>query len=76
MSMTAEKLVSEALNLPSTIRAFVAEQIIESLDVGTQEELSPEWKAEIEKRCREIDEQTTSLLDADEALKKAYAKLS
>jgi hypothetical protein len=74
--MTAEKLVSEALNLPSTIRAFVAEQIIESLDMGTQEELSPEWKAEIEKRCREIDEQTTSLIDADEALKKAYAKLS
>jgi hypothetical protein len=74
--MTAEKLVSEALNMPNTVRAFVAERIIESLDFDSDVDLSPEWKAEIGKRCREVDEGTVSLIDADEVFKKAYARLS
>lgn len=76
MNMTAEKLVAEALNMPRSIRAFVAERIIESLDIDTDFELSPAWKAEIEKRCREIDEGTATLLDGDEVFKKAYSQLS
>jgi hypothetical protein len=76
MSMTAEKLVSEALQMPNTIRAFVAERLIESLDFDSDVVLSPEWKAEIDKRCREMDEGTVSLIDADTVFKKAYARLS
>jgi putative addiction module component (TIGR02574 family) len=76
MNMTAEKLVSEALQMPNTVRAFVAERIIESLDFGSDVDLSPEWKAEIDKRCREMDEGAVSLIDADEVFKKAYARLS
>ena len=63
--------------MPAPIRAFVAERIIESLDMAdTPTELSPEWKTEIEKRCREVDEGTAVLIDADEVFKKAYARLS
>lgn len=76
MSMTAENIVSEALHLPSAVRAFVAERIIESLDVDSEIDLSPEWKAEIEKRCREVDEGTVPLLDSDEVFSKAYARLA
>lgn len=76
MNMTAEKLVSEALQMPNTVRAFVAERLIESLDFDSYVDLSPEWKAEIDKRCREIDEGTVSLIDGDEVFKKAYARLS
>jgi putative addiction module component (TIGR02574 family) len=76
MNMTAEKLVSEALQMPTTMRAFVAERIIESLDFDADVDLSPEWKAELDKRCREIDEGTVALLDGDEVFKKAYARLS
>lgn len=76
MNMTAAKLVSEALQMPSTVRAFVAERIIESLDFDSNVDLSPEWKAEIDKRCHEMDEGTVSLIDADEVFKKAYARLS
>ena len=75
MSLTAEKLISEALNMPTVLRAFIAERIIESLDRETNEPLSPEWKAEIEKRCREIDENLVSLLDAEEVFNRAYATL-
>ncbi len=76
MNMTAEKLVSEAMQMPTTMRAFVAERIIESLDFDADVDLSPEWKAELDKRCREIDEGTVALLDGDEVFKKAYARLS
>ena len=76
MSMTAEKLVSEALQMPNTIRAFVAERLIESLDFDSDVVLSPEWKADIDKRCRDMDEGTVSLIDADTVFKKAYARLS
>lgn len=77
MRITAEQLVSEALEMPAPIRAFVAERIIESLDMeDTPPELSTEWKTEIEKRCREVDEGSAALIDADEVFKKAYARLS
>jgi hypothetical protein len=54
----------------------VAERLIESLDFDSDVVLSPEWKAEIDKRCREMDEGTVSLIDADTVFKKAYARLS
>lgn len=76
MKMTAEKLVSEALDMPNPIRAFVAQRILESLDIDTNLELSSAWKAEIERRCKEIDEGSVTLLDADTVFKKAYARLS
>ena len=76
MNISAEKLVSDALSMPKSIRAFVAEQILESLDIDSNAELSPEWKKEVEKRCRELDEGTVNLIEAEEVFKKAYARLS
>ena len=76
MSMTAEKIMIEALGLPSSIRAFVAERLIESLDIDNQDALSAEWKKEIEKRCREIDQGLVELIPADKVFEKAFAKLS
>ena len=34
------------------------------------------WKKEVEKRCRELDEGTVNLIEAEEVFKKAYARLS
>jgi hypothetical protein len=73
--MTARKLVTEALMLPSPIRAFVAEQLIESLDIGTPINISSEWEKEIEKRCHEVDENAVHLLPANKVFEKAYARL-
>jgi hypothetical protein len=39
-------------------------------------ELSDEWKQEIRRRCREIDEGTVHLVEAEEAFAKAYARLT
>ena len=57
------------------IRAFVAEKILESLDIGEDKEISNEWKAEISRRCKEIDEGNVELVDAKEVFSRAYSVL-
>ena len=76
MSMTADKIVSEALSLAPQVRAFVAERLIESLDATPGAEISPAWREEIQKRCREVDEGAVELRDAADVFARAYAALA
>ena len=73
MSITAEKIVSEALELSPEARAFVAGRLIESLDAGSPSEISPAWREEIRRRCREVDQGTVELRDATGVFTNAYA---
>lgn len=73
MSTTAEKVVTEAMELPPLLRAFVAEKLIESLDAPDTLPLSVKWREEICRHCAEMDRGTVKLRDADEAFAKAYA---
>ena len=75
MTMTADKIVIEALSLSPQARAFVAEQLIESLDALPGEKLSSSWCVEIRKRCREVDEGVVELRAAADVFTKAYAVL-
>ena len=75
MSTTAERIVAEALSLPPHERAFVAEQLIESLDTSPGSELSAAWREEVRRRCREVDQGAVELRSADEVFAKAYADL-
>jgi hypothetical protein len=75
MSMTADKIVSEALGLSAQARAFVAERLIESLDAAPGTEISPAWRDEIKKRCREVDQGLVELRDAADVFAKAYGSL-
>ncbi len=75
MSMTVDKIVSEALDLSPQARAFLAERLIESLDAAPGTEISAEWREEIKKRCREVDEGVVELRDAADVFAKAYAAL-
>ncbi|OGV57879.1 MAG: hypothetical protein A2283_04730 [Lentisphaerae bacterium RIFOXYA12_FULL_48_11] len=75
MNITAEKVVSEALDLPPALRALVAEKLIESLDLTEVPELSAKWKNEIRLRCIQIDRGAVKLRDAETVFAKAYASL-
>ncbi len=75
MRMTAETLLAEALEMPPHMRAFVVERLIESLDIGPEVELSGKWREVIAGRCREMDEGTVELRDADAVFAKAFAEL-
>ena len=55
MTASAEQIVIQALELSPQARAFVAERLIESLNAAPGAELSPAWRAEIQKRCRDVD---------------------
>ncbi len=69
----AERIVTEALSLAPQARAFVAERLIESLDAVCGEELSPAWRDELRRRCREMDEGLVELRDAGEVFDRARA---
>ena len=76
MKTSVDKIMAEAVELPSPLRAFLAAKLLESLDVDGAQEFSAEWKEEIRKRCRQIDEGTVQLVEAEEAFTRAYSKLT
>ena len=76
MATTADKVMAEALELPRTLRAYMAEKLIESLDADEEAApLSPAWREEIRRRCEEMDAMRVELLDADEVFARAHAAL-
>jgi putative addiction module component (TIGR02574 family) len=76
MTVAVEKIVSEALELPPPVRAYVAEKLIESLDAASVGELSPQWREEIRRRCAEIDQGAVELRDAESVFARAYSALA
>ena len=75
MTMTADKIIVEALALTPQARAFMVERLIESLDTVPGEKLSSQWSVEIQKRCRELDDRVVELREAEVVFAKAYATL-
>ena len=76
MSTAAERVVTEALELSPSLRAFVAEKLIESLDVPDSPPLSAAWREEVRRRCAEMDRGEVELRDADKVFAKAFAALT
>jgi putative addiction module component (TIGR02574 family) len=75
MSPKIENVVKQALELPNQDRAFIAEKLLESLDYEEPFEVSREWKKEINKRCRQIDQDNTQLVEGDKVFKEALKRL-
>jgi len=76
MNKKIEKLINEALELPVQVRAYFAEKLLESLDVLGDVYLSSEWKTEIEKRCKDIDDGQILLREAEEVFNNAFEKIN
>ena len=58
-----KKILDDAMMLEPTLRAFIAETLLESLDLEQDYVVSPEWLEEIRRRCADIDSGKTKLLD-------------
>lgn len=54
MSLTIDQLTKEAMQLPSSSRALLAERLVESLDVADTDELQKLWAAEAIRRRDEV----------------------
>jgi putative addiction module component (TIGR02574 family) len=75
MKTDIDTVIAEVLSLSPQARAFVAEKLIESLDSEEEVILSSAWKEEVRKRCREIDEGSVKLRNAEDVLAQGYAAL-
>lgn len=75
MSPETENVIKQALQLPREARALIAEKLLESLDFEEPFDLSREWREEIVRRCREIDEGTVELIAGEDVLKEAAEEL-
>lgn len=75
MSPKAETIMTEALQLPREARALIAEKLLESLDIDEPFEVDEDWKKEIARRCREIDEGVVDLIPGEQVFKEAAERL-
>jgi putative addiction module component (TIGR02574 family) len=54
MSLTLDQLAEEAMQLPASSRALLAEKMVESLDAGERDEVERAWAAEAVRRRDEV----------------------
>jgi putative addiction module component (TIGR02574 family) len=75
MSPETENVIEKALRLPKDARALLAEKLLESLDHEEEFEVPPEWREEIRRRCRELDEGKAELISGDRVFEELKEKL-
>jgi len=75
MTNVAERLLTEALNLPETERAELAARLIESLEAQRDDEVDAAWAAEIERRCAALDSGEAVTSDWSEVRRKIESEI-
>ena len=75
MNTDPKRIIDEAMQLEPSVRAFIAETLLETLDFEEDFPVSPAWLKEIRRRCEAIDNGTARLIDHESALKQLRAKL-
>jgi putative addiction module component (TIGR02574 family) len=75
MSIAAEKITAEALALPDDERAFLARELIVSLDSEIDSGAESGWAKVIDRRSREISEGKVQCRPVEETVRNIRAKL-
>jgi hypothetical protein len=76
MSGISEKICRDALSLPRDARVEIAHRLLVSLEVEDfADDISEEWRTEIEQRRQEFQQGKASPVAAEEALRRAYAAI-
>jgi putative addiction module component (TIGR02574 family) len=70
----AKKVLDDAMQLDVNERAFIAETLLESLDLDPDFPVSQEWLDEIRRRCSEVDSGRSKLLDSAAVVNELRAK--
>jgi hypothetical protein len=73
--MTVEQILQEVALLPAPTRAFIAEKILEMLDVEEQINLSPKWISLVQQRILDIDAGIVQMVRAEDALNQIWSEL-
>jgi putative addiction module component (TIGR02574 family) len=75
MATTVDKVAADALKLSSEGRAFLVETLLESLSGETDATVEQAHLAEIRRRREAVRSGKSTLIDGDEALRRARAAL-
>jgi putative addiction module component (TIGR02574 family) len=75
MSIAVEKIAAEALMLSDDDRAFLARELIASLDSETHHDAESEWAEVIDRRSREIAEGRVRCRPVEEVVRDIRSKL-
>ena len=75
MSLAAEK-VAEVLTLPASDRAYLAHQLIASLDSPPEADAEARWHEVIDRRSREMDAAEVACRPVDEVVRDIRAQLN
>jgi putative addiction module component (TIGR02574 family) len=76
MSTLTEKVCIEALSLPRDARAEIAHRLLTSLEnEDFPDDVSEEWRKEIERRRQDFREGKANPVSAEEALRRAHAAI-
>lgn len=70
-----DKVRDEALRLPESERATLAQDLVASLDGPADNDVEAAWDAEIRRRLSEIDAGTATLVDREEFRRRVNARL-
>lgn len=75
MNPDSKRIIDEALLLDASNRAFIAEVLLESLDLGEDFSIPSAWLNEINQRCKALDNGNAQLIDHESALQQLRASL-
>ena len=70
-----ESITSAAMTLPERERAKLAHDLVASLDGPADISVAEAWDTEVCRRIKDIESGKTELLDADEAIARARARI-
>ncbi|MDP2862640.1 MAG: addiction module protein [Desulfobacterales bacterium] len=74
MTSTNDRVVEEALSLPSDVRISLVEKLLTSLNLPVDEEIDRLWAEEAERRVSQIEEGKAELVPGEEVFAKIRAK--
>jgi len=74
MPTTNDRVIDEALSLPSNVRLSLVERLLTSLNLPIDEEINRLWAEEAERRVSQIEEGKAKLVPGEEVFAKIRAK--
>ena len=74
MTSTNDRVVEEALSLPSDVRISLVEKLLTSLNLPVDEKIDRLWAEEAERRVSQIEEGKAKLVPGEEVFAKIRAK--
>ena len=75
MATLNEKLLHDVMALPIESRAELVEKILESLNLGPNEEIDAVWEDEIQRRIEEVENGEVELIPEEKVFDEIWPRL-